>query len=98
MKTKLNKTFIIVNKSTKEKWESISGKSSWKQSGHAKNAWVQSKGRGFRFDDQDEYEIVELRSDDYYKYQEAKVLLLRCLLQLDCDRHELIADIEDFIK
>ena len=42
MKTKLNRTFIIVNKDTKEKWVASSGKSSWKQTNHAKCAFANS--------------------------------------------------------
>lgn len=36
---KLNKTFIIRHKDTHEQWVSSSGKSSWKQIGHAKTAF-----------------------------------------------------------
>ena len=37
-----NKTYIIQHKETKEMFIARSGKSSWKQPGHAKNAWNQS--------------------------------------------------------
>lgn len=37
-----NKTYIIQHKETKELFIARSGKSSWKQPGHAKNAWNQS--------------------------------------------------------
>ena len=37
-----NKTYIIQNKITKEQFIAGSGKSSWKQPGHAKNAFNQS--------------------------------------------------------
>lgn len=33
-------TFIIRHKETKDKWISMSGKSSWKAIGHAKSAWA----------------------------------------------------------
>lgn len=39
---KPNKTYIIQHKETKEMFIARSGKSSWKQPGHAKNAWNQS--------------------------------------------------------
>lgn len=39
---KPNKTYIIQHKETKELFIARSGKSSWKQPGHAKNAWNQS--------------------------------------------------------
>lgn len=39
---KPNKTYIIQNKETKEMFIARSGKSSWKQPGHAKNAFNQS--------------------------------------------------------
>lgn len=37
-----NKTYIIQHKETKELFRARSGKTSWKQPGHAKNAWNQS--------------------------------------------------------
>lgn len=37
-----NKTYIIQHKETKELFIARSGKSSWKQPGHAKNAWNRS--------------------------------------------------------
>lgn len=37
-----NKTYIIQHKETRELFIARSGKSSWKQPGHAKNAWNQS--------------------------------------------------------
>lgn len=37
-----NKIYIIQHKETKELFIALSGKSSWKQPGHAKNAWNQS--------------------------------------------------------
>lgn len=39
---KINKTFIIRHKESKEIWTASSGKRSWKAIGHAKNAWVGS--------------------------------------------------------
>lgn len=39
---KPNKTYIIQHKETKEMFIARSDKSSWKQPGHAKNAWNQS--------------------------------------------------------
>lgn len=44
MKTKLNKTFVIVNKFTQEQWSASSGKTSWKQINHAKCAFANSGG------------------------------------------------------
>lgn len=40
--TNPNKTYIIQHKETKELFRAQSGKTSWKQPGHAKNAWNQS--------------------------------------------------------
>lgn len=40
--TNPNKTYIIQHKETKELFRARSGKTSWKQPGHAKNAWNQS--------------------------------------------------------
>lgn len=36
---KPNKTFAIRHKETKELWRAPSGKTSWRATGHAKNAW-----------------------------------------------------------
>ena len=75
---KLNKTFIIRHKETKEKWTSSSGKSSWKQIGHAKSAF---KGGATASDKDVKYEAVGGRSwkevvkfDDqpYYEVVELK--------------------------
>lgn len=66
---KPNETWIIRHKETKEVWTSSSGKSSWNKPGHAKSVWLQSnyylKGEVgmHNFDDQDEYELVEIKSD-----------------------------------
>jgi len=64
---------MIVNKSTGEIWRATSGKVGWKQPSHAKAAWMNSKtpcipehliekgeiyNKPFRFDEQDEYEVV----------------------------------------
>ena len=76
--TKLNKTFIIRHKETKEQWTSSSGKSSWKQIGHAKSAF---KGGATASDKDVKYEAVGGRSwkevvkfDDqpYYEVVELK--------------------------
>jgi len=76
--TKLNKTFIIRHKETKEQWTSSSGKSSWKQIGHAKSAF---KGGATTSDKDVKYEAVGGRSwkevvkfDDqpYYEVVELK--------------------------
>lgn len=73
MKTKLNKTFIIVNTLTKEKWESTSGKSSWKQSGHAKSAFYHSNR--VYFDTQNGYELVELKPEAQSKLDRIELLV-----------------------
>ena len=36
---KPNKTFVIRHKVTQELWRAPSGKTSWRATGHAKNAW-----------------------------------------------------------
>lgn len=89
MKTKLNKTFIIQNVLTKEQWIADSGKSSWKQIGHAKSAWAGSRNNvpkhlktkgGYyyeptKFNDQDEYECIELKSSDSLLLDKIKSLV-----------------------
>ena len=51
--------WIIRHKETKEMWTSKSGKSSWKQIGHAKSAWRLNGwcGHQCKFDEQNEYEV-----------------------------------------
>lgn len=72
---KPNETWIIRHKETKEVWTSSSGKSSWNKPGHAKSAWLQSnyylksEVGMHNFDDQDEYELVEIKSDWQDKYE-----------------------------
>lgn len=83
---KPNKTFIIRHKVTKELFRAGSGKTSWKATGHAKNAFNLSVAHGRsaeryglnviteqkswgadehgpKFDEQDVYEIVELKAE-----------------------------------
>lgn len=94
---KPNKTFIIRHRETKEIFHASSGKSGWREAGHAKLAFANSiqgakwstadhilnqyglkksdfkyKGSGqydFRFDSQNVYEVVELKSksEDHLK-------------------------------
>ena len=92
--TKLNKTFIIVNKDTQEQYHADSGKSSWKQIGHAKCAFANSYYKNSRdpllkdfnekldkhwdrlkFNDQDVYEVVELKSKDTLTLDKIKELV-----------------------
>ena len=80
------KTFIIRNKETKAIYLCKSGKSSWKTIGHAKSAWHQSEyyfDHNAYFDDQDVYEIVELKHDSYDTLVKAKELLRECLDERD---------------
>lgn len=43
---KEHKVYSIFHKETGELWTARSGKTSWKATGHAKNAWAQGRGRG----------------------------------------------------
>lgn len=93
----LNKIYIIQHKETKELFIARSGKSSWKQPGHAKNAYLNTAGwkgcmceeygmptkkifnryseeferEALRFDEQDVFEIVELKHEVHSKLDEA---------------------------
>tara|TARA_R110000851_G_scaffold203585_2_gene355434 strand:+ start:1130 stop:1498 length:369 start_codon:yes stop_codon:yes gene_type:complete len=60
MSTKINKTFIIRHKVTKEQWIAGSGKSSWKQIGHAKSAWA-------NMDHKDTKDIIPLKRRSEYR-------------------------------
>lgn len=80
------KTFIIRNKETKAIYRCKSGKSSWKTIGHAKSAWHQSEyyfDHNVYFDDQDTYEIVELKPESDELLLKAKDLLKDCLDYID---------------
>lgn len=80
------KTFIIRNKETKAIYRCKSGKSSWKTLGHAKSAWHQSEyyfDHNAYFDDQDTYEIVELKPESDELLLKAKDLLKDCLDHID---------------
>lgn len=74
------KAYSIRHKLTKVLWVARSGKSVWRQPGHAKNAWMIGKYcRGEpRFDDQDEYEIIELTDQSESLLERAVVLLKFC--------------------
>lgn len=90
MTQKLNKTFIIVNKETQEQWHSPSGKSSWKQVNHAKCAFANGNNRrdpllkayceslgkydSLKFNDQDVYEVIELKPHEQVKLDKIKAL------------------------
>jgi hypothetical protein len=74
---KTNKTFIIRDKVTHEPWY---GTKTYKQIGHAKNAFIQRKVNyssrgGVSIDDQDKYEIVEVVSESEIQLKEALQLL-----------------------
>ena len=90
--TRLNKTFIIRHRETKEQWVASSGKSSWKQKNHASCAWVNSDQpeefkretkyswkENMKFSEQDVYEIIELLPESDTKLQEACKLLSLCV-------------------
>lgn len=113
-----NKTYIIQNKETKEMFIARSGKSSWKQPGHAKNAWNQSifawnlekyglprivEPRSWdanhvripKFDEQDVFEVVELKHKSQSDLEEAIELLNHIQGRCDSAGWDMI---EDFLK
>lgn len=49
---------LIINEDSGRVWTSSSGKTSWREVGHAKNAWAQTTGN--KFDEQSDYEILFL--------------------------------------
>lgn len=110
-----NKTFIIRHKETKEVFEARSGKTSWKATGHAKNAFNQSifrstcenygmsmvddpsyydksRKRTPRFDEQDVFEIVELKHEGEDKLQRAVALLKELQGRVDSVGFDMIWD------
>jgi hypothetical protein len=116
---KPNKTFIIRHKQTKELWIASSGKSSWRATGHAKNAWMNSnskvkrdplmlpflkpstssyeKYKDLRFDDQDVYEVVELKPESHDKLKEA-INYLKTITSLPILSDGFRKEIKNFIK
>ncbi len=113
-----NKTYIIQHKETKEMFIARSGKSSWKQPGHAKNAWNQSifgwnleryglprivepkswddnYVRVPKFDEQDVFEVVELKHKAQSDLEEAIELLNHIQGRCDSAGWDMI---EDFLK
>ncbi len=118
-----NKTYIIQHKETKEMFIARSGKSSWKQPGHAKNAWNQSmfgdimtkygleyiiepsrwggslpNKRGPRFDEQNIFEVVELKHEIHSKFDEAVNLLKSVLGRCDYQVHNEIVNFLEGLK
>ena len=74
---KLNKTFIIQHKETKEQWYSVNGKCTWKNTGAPKIAF--NRKASFedkpRYENQEEYEVVELKHESEDKLKDAVELL-----------------------
>ena len=74
---KLNKTFIIRHKETKEQWYSVNGKCTWKNTGAPKIAF--NRKASFedkpRYENQEEYEVVELKHESEDKLQKSIKLL-----------------------
>jgi len=64
-------TWIIVHKVTGEQWKADSGKTSWRASHHAKNAWRFSHSyQGTpSFNDQDTYELREVSASKIDKLE-----------------------------
>lgn len=117
-----NKTYIIQHKETKELFIARSGKSSWKQPGHAKNAFNQSmfgttmtkygldyieepsrwggqpSKRGPRFDEQNLFEIVELKHEAHSKLDEAIILLKSALGRCEYQVHNEIVKFLESVK
>jgi len=98
---KPNKTFIIRHKGTKEIYRSRAGKVGWKAINHAKAAWANS-WRSYTpenypqyhiseyFDDQDVYEIVEVKPDPPQEYLEA---MQACIdIYKDFEEHEIMGN------
>lgn len=73
----LNRTFIIKSATTGEMFTLPNGKYKWSQRGNAKTAFTLSTSisNGERFDDQNEYILEELKSEEWYKLQEVQGLI-----------------------
>lgn len=80
------KAYSIRHKLTQVLWVARSGKSVWRLPGHAKNAWRNSgsyRSRNCYFDEQDEYEIIELTDQSESLLERAITLLKLCQGRID---------------
>jgi len=104
--------FIIRNSDTKEPWIAGSGKSAWRTKGAAKNAYIYRGYSGpedtrpykigrygneiLKFDEQNVYEIIEVREKQEIILDRALELLsvAECLLH----GHDIVDEIRSFIE
>ena len=103
---KPHKTYIIRHKKTKEPLVLPSGKASWKKVGHAKSAFgnaawyptaktkagLDQYGRVPKFDEQDIYEIVEVKPESEERLQRAVDLLKELQGRVDSVGFDMIRD------
>ena len=96
----MTKQFIIRHKETQQQFFTSRGKKgSWKTAGHAKAAFTNKYAYqgGFRFDEQDVYEIVEVVSAEVGRLERAESLLSRAYDFLD-NVHAYESDIANDIR
>ena len=86
----MQEIWVIKNKETRELWVARSGKKAWNKSGAAKGAWANTNcfyGSDIpKFDDQDEYFLVQIAdlTDWKKKYEE----LVKHIESIDARREE----------
>lgn len=88
------KLFEIRNKKSGELWVASSRKKVWKKAHHAKCAWILSEG--VHFDDQNDYEIVDLSTPIGDYIEKSRNLLEECLMLIE--NEELHNKVFKFLK
>ena len=109
MKAKEPKVFVIKHKETKKLWTTPTGKSSWRSTSAAKNAFRYHQPRypdePVLFDEQDNYELVELNNESVEeRLTHAEKLLKTASETLDAFNYysdpvvyEVISKIDEFL-
>lgn len=91
------KLYQIKHKESGKIWIARSRKQVWKKAHHAKAAWNLTKG--CKFDDQDEYEIVDLSTPIGEYIETSRKLLEQCVLAAKIAGDlQLQKDLEEFLK
>lgn len=81
-------TWVIWNKAIGEYFKATSGKTAWRKPAHAKGAWRRSSDYSDIalpriFDEQDTYELIELKPESDDKLAKAEALLKECISYFD---------------
>lgn len=94
----MDEVWVIRHKQTEDLWKTAKQKSSWSKRSHAKAAWTNAHYdyntyKHSKFDDQDEYEVVQLA--DLVDYRDKYLTLVKALEDIDYTAMGLNCGIED---